>query len=493
MTAIRKPTERAPERLGALAKLPIFLELDGKRVVVAGGEEAAVWKVELLAAAGAAVDVFAEQPCTELVDLAATYENGRVRIVRRAWASSDLKNAAVAVGAFGGDEAARFAAAARALSVPVNVIDQPIHCDFQFGAIVNRSPVVIGISTGGAAPILGQAIRRRIEALLPLTMASWTAAALSFRGRLSGILRSRAKRRRFWEAFVDRVFAARGEGTLRALEALAGEVSAQTVRKGEVILVGAGPGDPELLTLKAVRALQAADVIVYDRLVTPGVLELGRREAKRIEVGKRGHVAACRQEDINGLVIGLARAGKRVVRLKGGDPTVFGRAGEEIEAYQAAGIPIHVVPGVTAGFAAAAALNVSLTHRDHAQRVQFVTGHDRNGDLPSDLDLDALADSRATTCVYMAGRTIAQLAKRLIAHGLPHDTPAALVHNVSRADEKIERTNLGDLASRESNAGRNAPVVVLIGRSIGEPENAEILELVRSAPSAPRRELVAAE
>jgi uroporphyrin-III C-methyltransferase/precorrin-2 dehydrogenase/sirohydrochlorin ferrochelatase len=466
MTAIRKPTERAPERLGPLAKLPIFLELDGKRVVVAGGEEAAVWKVELLAAAGAAVDIFAEAPCRQLTDVVATYEAARVRIIPRAWTVADLKNAVIAVGAFGGDEAARFAAAARSFGVPVNVIDQPSYCDFQFGAIVNRSPVVIGISTGGAAPILGQAIRRRIEALLPMTMASWTAAALAFRGRLSGMLRSRAKRRSFWEAFVDRVFAARGEGTESALEALAGAISAETAHKGEVALVGAGPGDPELLTLKAVRALQAADVIVHDRLVTQGVLELGRREAKRIDAGKRGHVAACQQEDINDLVIDLARAGKRVVRLKGGDPSVFGRAGEEIETYRAAGITVHVVPGVTTALAAAAALTISLTHRDHAQRVQFVTGHDRNGGLPSDFDLDALADPRATTCVYMGGQTIAELARKLMVRGLPRETPAALVHNVSRANEKVERTTLGALANRESDV-QTAPVVALIGNAVG--------------------------
>jgi len=487
MTAIRKPTERAPERLGPLAKLPIFLELDGKRAVVAGGEEAAVWKVELLAAAGAAVDVFSETPCPELADLVATYEAGRVSILRRAWTAADLKDAVVAVGAFGGEEAARFAAAARALGVPVNIIDQPRYCDFQFGAIVNRSPVVIGISTGGAAPILGQAIRRRIEALLPMTTASWTAAALAFRGRLSGVLRSRAKRRSFWEAFVDRLFAARGEGTVRDLEALAGEISKETVRKGEVVLVGAGPGDPELLTFKAVRALQAADVIVYDRLVTQGVLELGRREAKRIEVGKRGHVAACRQEDINDLVIDLARAGKRVVRLKGGDPTVFGRAGEEIEACRAAGIAVRIVPGVTTALAAAAALNVSLTHRDHARRLQFVTGHDRNGRLPSDFDLDALADPRATTCVYMAGHTIAELARKLIARGLRRETPAALVHNASRTNEKVERTTLGALAKREGGA-QTAPVVVLIGSAVGSATGDCAIELAR--PSAPALQAV---
>jgi uroporphyrin-III C-methyltransferase/precorrin-2 dehydrogenase/sirohydrochlorin ferrochelatase len=468
----RKPAETRPARLGALAKLPIFVTLEGKRAVVAGGEEAAVWKVELLAAAGAAVEVFAEAPCAALLEFIA-HEAGAVRLHRRAWSPDDLKDAAIAVGAFSGDEAARFATAARALRVPVNVIDRPLYCDFQFGAIVNRSPVVIGISTGGAAPILGQAIRRRIEALLPAVMGSWAAAALAFRARLGEILPSKAKRRRFWETFVDRVFAANAPGTGADIENIADELVAEgPVKNGEVILVGAGPGDPELLTLKAVRVLQSADVIVYDRLVTSGVLELGRREARRIEVGKRGHGAACSQDEINELVIGLSRKGLRVVRLKGGDPSVFARAGEEIAACRAAGIPVRLVSGITAAFAAAAALNVSLTHRDHAHRVQFVTGHDRDGRLPSDLDLDALADPHATTCVYMAGETIAELAEKLIARGLAPETPVALVRNVSRPDEEIERTVLGDLTDSRAEARPTGPVVVLIGNSIDAPADA---------------------
>jgi uroporphyrin-III C-methyltransferase/precorrin-2 dehydrogenase/sirohydrochlorin ferrochelatase len=233
------------------------------------------------------------------------------------------------------------------------------------------------------------------------------------------------------------------------------------------MLVGAGPGDPDLLTLKAVRALQGADVILYDQLVGPGVLDYARREAKLLPVGKTGHGPSCKQTDINDLMVKLAREGRRVVRLKGGDPSVFGRSGEEIEACRAAGVPITVVPGITTATAAAAALQVSLTHRDHAQRLQFVTGHNRAGTLPPDLDLAALADPRATTCLYMGRNTIGTLARQLLAQGVPPDMPAAWLTNVSRPDQAHVFTDLGALAREDGGAMADGPVIVLIGRAMG--------------------------
>lgn len=471
MTDQARPTETRPPRLAALAKLPIFLDLRDKRVVLAGDGDPVAWKAELLAATGAKVLVFAPQPEAELETLAAA-SGGGITLLRRLWQESDLDGAWLAISDAGdAAEAARFAAAARVRGVLVNVIDNPPHCDFQFGTIVNRSPVVIGISTDGAAPILGQAIRRRIEAILPPSLGAWGRAAKEFRERLKEVLPTKSGRRRFWERFVDVTFISQAEedAELAKIERMARAMrdeGADGPSIGEVAIVGAGPGDPELLTLKAVRELQAADVIVYDRLVTPGILELARREARRIHVGKEGHGAACRQDDISALVVDLALEGRRVVRLKGGDPAIFGRSGEEIEACRSAGVPVRIVPGVTTASAAAAALGLSLTHRDHARRLQFVTGHDRHGALPSDLDLDALADPRATTVVYMGRRTADKLANELIARGLAGSTPAAVVSSLTRRDERRTMTTLAGLAEGAALGDDRAPALVLIGSAL---------------------------
>ncbi|HEX2724547.1 MAG TPA: siroheme synthase CysG, partial [Beijerinckiaceae bacterium] len=399
--------------------------------------------------------------------------DGAITLVRRDWRPEDLDEVSIALAdCESAREAARFATAARIRGVPVNVIDRPAFCDFQFGTIVNRSPVVIGISTDGAAPILGQAIRRRIEAILPASLGAWAEAAQAIRGRLLALLPTKALRRRFWEKFVDATFDDRADdGRLAVLERLARETRLESAghRVGQVAIVGAGPGDPELLTLKAMRELQAADVIVYDRLVGAGVLELARREARRIAVGKEGHGPACRQDDINELIVRLAREGHRVVRLKGGDPTIFGRAGEEVEACRAAAIPVSIVPGVTTAAAAAASLNLSLTHRDVARRVQFATGHDRHGYLPADLDLAALADPKATTCLYMAGRTAAHLAGKLVARGLPPRTAAVVMSNVSRPNETTLHTSVGELASGFA-APAGGPVIVMIGAAMARAD-----------------------
>ena len=427
MTPILAPRPTEPPRLAPLAKLPIFIGLQGRRVLIIGGGEPVVWKAELLAAAGARLDIVSPVPHPELDALVA--RSSSMVLHRRTWEAADFEGAAFAVADESEPaEAARIRDMARACGLLLNVIDNPAFCDFQFGTIVNRSPIVIGIMTDGAAPILGQAIRRRIEAVVPASLASWTRSAKLFRDRLKALLPGRADRRGFWERFVDRAFTSSlNESSQPAeLERMARGLAIDRRRAGhvgEVVIVGAGPGDPDLLTLKAMRELQAADVIVYDRLVTQGVLELGRREARRIHVGKEGHGAACRQEDISALIVDLALAGERVVRLKGGDPSVFGRTGEEIEACRQAGVPARIVPGVTTASAAAASLGLSLTHRDVARRLQFITGHDRHGELPADLDFRALADPHSTLVVYMGRRTAARLAARLIAEGCPRRRP----------------------------------------------------------------------
>ena len=464
------PTLAAPARLAPLAKLPIFVDLAGRRAVLAGGGAPAVWKAELLAAAGAQVEILAETPHEDLAAFAASHP--QVRLRRRPWRPDDLDGAALVVADCGEpEEAERLRRAARERGLMLNVIDRPQDCDFQFGTIVNRSPVVIGIMTDGAAPILGQAIRRRVEAVLPAALASWARSAKAFRKRLEALLPERTDRRAFWESFVDAAFSSslpedRQEAALGRMAAAAGS-GERRGRIGEVVIVGAGPGDPELLTLKAMRELQAADVIVHDRLVTPAILELGRREARRVHVGKEGHGAACRQEDISSLLVDLALAGERVVRLKGGDPAIFGRTGEEVAACREAGVPVRIVPGITTASAAAAALGGSLTHRDHARRVEFVTGHDRTGRLPQDLDFAALADPHTTLVVYMARRTAAELARRLLREGRAPATPAAAMTDVSRPDAAVAAMTLGDLARSGIPLPEGRPVIVLIGEALG--------------------------
>jgi len=459
----RTPVEARPPRMAALARLPVFYALAGKRAVVAGGSAAAAWKAELLAAAGASVAVYAAEPGEEMRALAT---RPGISLHRRAIASSDLAETTMAIGAFTDDsEAAAFAALARRAGVPVNVIDKPAYCDFAFGAIVNRSPLVIGISTDGAAPVFGQAIRTKIEALIPRGFARWTEAARQWRPRVQALALSFRERRSFWERFTAHAVAAPDHAPCAAdLEALMSETRGVAGDTGSVALVGAGPGDPELLTLRAVRALQSADVILIDDLVSRDVLDFARREAKKMMVGKAGHGPACRQDEINDLMIKLAKSGKRVVRLKGGDPMIFGRAGEEIAACRSANIPIEVIPGISAAQGAAARLGVSLTHRGEARRLQYVTGHDHNGKLPTDIDWRALADPAATTIVYMPKKTLRALTRRAHAEGLDPTTPVVAVANATRVDETIIAGTIADIADRVDASAPDGPVLVMIGK-----------------------------
>ena len=460
----RMPREAAPRRMAPLARLPIFLDLNGKRVVVAGGADAAAWKAELLAAAGARVDVFAIEAEATMAALLVR-EPDSIRHHPRSWAPADLNGAVLAIlDACDDAEASAFSAAAHAAGAIANVIDRPAFCDAQFGSIVNRSPVVIGISTDGAAPVLGQAIRRRIETLLPPALAAWAGLAKSLRGAVRLRLPTTGQRRAFWERFAERAFSRAPDMTdpVKLLH----EISATTVARGHVTLVGAGPGDAELLTLKAMRALQSADVILFDDLVSDAVLELARREARRMLVGKRGGRDSCRQDDITALMIRLARQGKRVVRLKSGDPMIFGRAGEEIADLREAGIAVDVVPGITTALALAATLGISLTNRSCAQSLRLVTGHGRHGDLPEELDWRGLADPCTTLVFYMAGRTAPAIARRLLAEGLAGDTPVSIAAGVSRAEEACWHGCLGDVAAGLSADMGSRPVVIGIGRAL---------------------------
>ncbi len=476
MLADRTPVESRPGRMQPLARLPVFYALDDRRVLLAGGSQAAAWKAELLSACGARVEVYATDVCDELRQLVDDPPRGAVVLHGRPWTPDDLAGAAIAVGAFEDDgSAGRFADAARAAGVPVNVIDKPAWCDFSFGAIVNRSPLVIGISTDGAAPVFAQAIRARLEALLPRGFAAWAAAAARWRAAVKESGLSFAGRRKFWQVFTAHAVAnpdrTPGQDDLeRFIAEVAGQGTA--VENGSVTLVGAGPGDAELLTLRAVRALQSADVILFDDLVSREVLDFARREARKMLVGKTGFGPSCRQDDINTLMVGLAKQGKRIVRLKGGDPLIFGRATEEIDACTAAGIPVEVVPGITAAQGAAARLGVSLTDRAQARRLQYVTGHARNGELPDDMDWASLADPTATTAIYMPVGTLQALAARAIAAGLDPATPAVAIARATRPDQQVIAGTIGDLPVRLAQMTLGRPVLVMLGRVLARLQGA---------------------
>jgi uroporphyrin-III C-methyltransferase / precorrin-2 dehydrogenase / sirohydrochlorin ferrochelatase len=466
LQSLRKPSEVEPGRLGRLTKLPIFFDLKERCTVLVGGTPGAAWKAELLAAAGARVDIYALDVSAEMDALLARgAADGTFVLHRTGWSAEIPKNAALAVADLEDEsEAEAFAAASHQAGVPVNVVDKPGYCDFQFGSVVNRSPVVIGISTDGAAPILGQAIRRKIETLLHPSVASWAAFAKHLRERVMQHLSPGIARRAFWERFADLAFQGRPpESFGDTVEVVLKQIASEPAQRvGRVTLVGAGPGDAELLTLKAMRALQSADVILFDDLVSEDVLELARREAKRLMVGKRGGRASCAQDDINEMMTRLALQGKQVVRLKSGDPMLFGRAGEEIEHLEKVGVRVDVVPGITAGIALASALGVSLTHRDMAQSVRFVTGCAKTGQLPSGLDWQGLADPNTTTIFYMAGGTAGAIAERLITAGCSPSLPAVMVSNVSRGDERWTGL-IADLGPASERRDPSKPVIIGVG------------------------------
>lgn len=459
-----------------LASLPVFFDLAGRRTLLAGGGPAAAWKAELLQATGARVDVYCLSPSPEMRALARRAP--AIALIDRLWRETDFDGAAIAIGDFASpEEAARFQAAARRARVPVNVVDKPDFSDFQFGTIIDRSPLVIAISTKGAAPIFALALRGRLEGLLPQTIKLWAEAAQSWRPKLKAEALSAPHRRRFWELFVTRALGTRMPRDGDYAEILADAQPEPGEQKGSVALVGAGPGDPELITLKGLRLLQAADVVLFDDLVNPAIVDMARRESLRIGVGKRGYQPSCRQDDIIARLISFAKEGKRVVRLKGGDPSIFGRANEEIAALDAAGIDVEVVPGVTAALGAAASLKVSLTERDRARRLQFVTAHARNGRLPQDLDWAAICDPNAATAVYMGVRTLPGLTRRLIEEGIDPQTPALLIENATWPNERRIHATIASLADDVAAENPAGPCLVLIGHVFAKAAQALTAEI----------------
>jgi uroporphyrin-III C-methyltransferase/precorrin-2 dehydrogenase/sirohydrochlorin ferrochelatase len=439
---------------------PAFLDLRERLVVVAGGGDAAAAKARLAAAAGARIRFAADW----VDDTVRDEWRGRAEFRPALRTAEDVDCARIVFIAVDDEgEALAAAALARAAGALVCAVDRPALSDFITPAIVDRGAVVAAISTGGAAPVLARRLRERLEAALPARIGQLADFLSSFRSRASSLAVS--ARRAFYERLADgpaaeRVLAGDEAGAQRiAEEALQ---NAHMPQAGVVHLVGAGPGDPDLLTIAALRALQNADVIFHDRLVAPQALDLARRDARRIYVGKREGDHSVPQLEIESAMIAEARAGRRVVRLKGGDPFIFGRGGEELEALQKAGIDVVVIPGVTAAIGAAASARFSLTHRDHAQAVTFATGHARDDGEP-DLDWRALAALNQTLVIYMGVGRARSIASRLIAAGLPRATPVVAIENATHTDERLLTgtiDGLGDLVEMSAITG---PALLVIG------------------------------
>ena len=444
------------------AYFPITLRLAGSRVLVVGGGEVAARKVRLLLRARPAISVVARELNDELAGLLA---KGEIAHPASEFAAEQIIGCRLVIAATDDRTLNRaVAAAADAANVPVNVVDDPEPSSFITPSIVQRDPILVAISTGGAAPVLARRLRERIEALLPTAY-----------GRLAQFMdrnRPRVKslpveaRRALWEQFLD------GPGPERLLvgdEAAAAFELESLLRgepaRGEVYLVGAGPGDPDLLTFRALRLMQQADVVLFDRLVSPAIMDLVRRDAERIFVGKQRNQHTVPQDEINSELVRLAQAGKRVLRLKGGDPFIFGRGGEEIEQLAAAGIAFQVVPGITAASGCAAYAGIPLTHRDYAQSCIFVTGHAR-ADGVLNLHWDQLARRGQTVVFYMGVVTLPRICAELMAHGLPPDWPAALIENGTQPGQRVIAGTLADLPAKVAELPPGGASLIIVGEVV---------------------------
>jgi uroporphyrin-III C-methyltransferase / precorrin-2 dehydrogenase / sirohydrochlorin ferrochelatase len=447
--------------------LPIFINLRDRRCLLVGGGEVAARKARLLLAAGARLIVVAPTLGPTLTQMA---KEGRVVHEAREYADDLLKGSALVLAAT--DDAVvnrEVHAGASALGVPVNVVDHPELCTFVMPSIVDRSPVVVAVSTGGAAPVLARQIRAKLETLIPTGYGRLAALVSEFRHRVKQRISHPVQRRRFWEAVLDgpiaeQVHAGQDSAARASLERLLENVDGTAAPRGAVYLVGAGPGDPDLLTFRALRLMQQADVVVHDRLVSPEVLTLVRREAELIYAGKERANHSLPQEDINALLLRLAKEGKRVVRLKGGDPFIFGRGGEEIETLMDEDIPFEVVPGITAAAGCAAYAGIPLTHRDYAQSVLFATGHLKDGSL--NLNWTALLQPNQTLVFYMGLHGVRPIFEELRRRGLDDSTPAALIQQGTLRSQRVLAGTVATLPDIVDRGHVKAPTLIIVGEVV---------------------------
>ncbi len=446
---------------------PIFLQINGKHCVVIGGGEVAARKTNLLLQAGADVSVIAPELGNTLARLAA--ENA-IDYQPTRFSSHHLDRAVVVIAAT--DDAAvnqEVSHAAQQRNIPVNVVDNPALCSFIMPSVIDRSPIMVAVSSGGSSPVLARLLRARLETLIPSAYSRLAQLTHRFRNTVKQHFAVPSRRRLFWEKILqgnvaELVFSGQDDKAAELLQAqLAAEASGDAPR-GEVYLVGGGPGNPDLLTFRALRLMQQADVIVYDHLVSPEVLALTRRDAERIYVGKERDHHAMHQENINELLVNLAQSGKRVVRLKGGDPFIFGRGGEEIETLSSHQVNFQVVPGITAAAGVAAYAGIPLTHRDYAQSCVFVTGHLKDGSV--NLDWEGIARANQTIVIYMGLLGLPVLCEELVKHGLSSTTPAAIIQQGTTPNQRVIIGTLETLPTVAKRAQMKPPTLIIVGEVV---------------------------
>ncbi len=476
--------------------LPIFIDIKDRINLVVGGGDIAARKVSLLLKAQGRIRVISPKLCGNLTDLV---DKGSIEYIAREFSVEDLQKAYLVIAATDSAEVNRqVSEAAKKLHLPVNVVDQPELCTFIFPSIIDRSPVIAAVSTGGASPVLARLIRSRLEALIPAGYGRLAEFARSFRDKVKQRISNPTDRRLFWEntlrgGVAERVFSGHIEEAGAAMELALAEAEPNS-KMGEVYLVGGGPGDPDLITFRALRLMQQADVVVYDRLVAQPILEMTRRDAERIYVGKERNSHAMRQEEINQLLVDLAKKGKRVVRLKGGDPFIFGRGGEEIDTLSAEGVPFQVVPAVTAASGCAAYSGIPLTHRDYAQSVTLVTGHLKDGTM--NLNWEQLAQPNQTVVFYMGLLGLPVICKSLIEHDVSPDMPIALVQQGTTEKQKVFTGTLATIEEIVEREKPKPPTLIIVGEVVElekklswykTPENPKTGALSPKGPGLPNR------
>jgi uroporphyrin-III C-methyltransferase/precorrin-2 dehydrogenase/sirohydrochlorin ferrochelatase len=446
--------------------LPVFLAVRSQPCLVVGGGEVATRKAEMLRRAGARVMVVAPELGAGLAEM---HKRGEIEHRAARFAPEQLDGMTVAIAATDDEDVnRRVAAEAQQRRIPVNVVDRPALCTFVFPSIIDRSPLVVAISSTGASPVLARHLRARLETIIPASYGRLAELARRFRDQVKAKFAATSDRRRFWERVLEGpiaelVYTGREQQAAEALQRTIDDDSGAPGR-GEVYLVGGGPGDPDLLTFRALRLMQQADVVVYDRLVSKEVLDLVRRDAEKLYVGKERDYHSVPQEGINQMLVRLAREGKRVLRLKGGDPFIFGRGGEEIETLAAEGIPFQVVPGITAAAGCAAYSGIPLTHRDYSQAVVFVTGNLKDGTV--NLNWKALAQPNQTVVFYMGLHGVPDICKGLTGEGMPATTPVALIQQGTTVNQRVYLSTLERLPELVQTRDIKPPTLIIVGEVV---------------------------